>query len=78
MVIANVRGKKSLQVALVEGNDVIQQIPTTALDPSFRYPVLPGTPERCPHRTDGHGAHGDQNLHAILGVPVEEFFAPSK
>jgi len=62
MVIANVLGKKALQVALVEGNDMIQQIPTTALDPSFRYSVLPGTVERGPHRTDGHGPHCDGDL----------------
>ena len=41
MIVADVIGKEPFQVMRVQGNDVIQQIAPTALDPAFGNPVLP-------------------------------------
>ena len=42
MVIANVVSKKSLQMAFVEGDDVVEQIAAAASYPALGDPVLPG------------------------------------
>jgi len=68
MVVADIVGKKPLQVALVDGNDVIQQIAATTLDPSFCGAVLPGTLERSAHRTHGHRTHCHRHLQSVFGV----------
>ena len=72
MVVADIVGEKALQVALVEGNDVIQKIPPTTLNPAFSDSVLPRTLERCPNRTNSHRPHGDRNLNTILGIPIKD------
>lgn len=59
-------------MALMEGDDLVQQIAPTTLDPSFRHAVLPGTSDRGPNGTDGRRAHCNGNLQTILAVPVQE------
>ncbi len=54
MVVANVVGEKSLQVKLIENDDMIQQVAPTTLDPSLRDAVLPRAPERSSNRPDSH------------------------
>ena len=54
MVVPNIVGEKSLQVKLIENDDMIQQVAPTTLDPSLRDAVLPRTPERGSNRPDSH------------------------
>jgi hypothetical protein len=46
VVVADIVGKKSPQVSLVQWNHMIEQIAATAFDPALRDPVLPGTLKR--------------------------------
>jgi hypothetical protein len=39
VVIANIVEEKSPQMAFVQSNNVIQQLPPTAFDPALRHPV---------------------------------------
>lgn len=43
VVVADVIGKKPLQVLLVDRNHMIEQVPATTLDPALCNPVLPWT-----------------------------------
>jgi hypothetical protein len=54
MVVANVVGEKSLQVNLIESDDMLQQIALTTLNPSLRNAVLLRILERCPYSEDIH------------------------
>ena len=62
MVIANVISKQSLEVALVHGNNVIEQIPSAASHPALGNPIVPGTLERGCNRSDLHGLNRRRNL----------------
>ena len=42
MVIRRVCGEKPLEMALVQGDDVVEQIASAAAHPAFRNSVLPG------------------------------------
>ena len=50
MVVADILGKQPLQVVLVEGDDLVQQIAPTTLNPPLRNSVLPRAPERGANR----------------------------
>jgi hypothetical protein len=45
VVIAHILGKKSLQVPLIERDDVIEEIASAASYPTFGNAVLPWAPE---------------------------------
>jgi hypothetical protein len=72
MVVADVIGKQALQVAFIEGNNVIEQVPPATLDPPLSNSVLPGTLERRANRPDGHRAYRDRDLQTIFGIPVKD------
>jgi hypothetical protein len=42
MIIRRVCGKKPLEMALVQGDDVVEQVASAASHPALRYSVLPG------------------------------------
>jgi hypothetical protein len=71
MVVAHVIGEQSLQVEIVQGDDVIQQIAPAALNPSLRDTVLPRTLERGSYRPHGHRPHCYRNLQSVLGIPIK-------
>src|SRR5882672_3839806 len=58
-------------LALSGSDDMIQQVAPATLNPSLRDPILPRTPERCPHRTDIHRPNHNRNFQAVLGIPLE-------
>src|SRR5437899_3199217 len=62
----------SLQVALVESDDVVQQIAPATLNPTLRDAVLPGTPEGRAQRPNGHRPDRCRHLQSILGIPVKD------
>ena len=72
VVVADILRDEPLQMALIEGDDVVQQVTPTALHPSFGDSVLPRASERGPHGSDGHRPHCNGNFQAILGVPIKD------
>ena len=56
----------------IERNDVVQQIASATLNPPFRNAVLPGTLERSANRPDGHRAHRDRDLQAVLLILIKD------
>ena len=72
MVIAKVVSKKSLQMAFVESDDVIEQIAAAASHPALGNPVLPGTLDRSLHVSNLQSANGSGNIQSILLIVVEE------
>ena len=59
-------------MALIDGDDVVQQVAPIAFNPLLRDPVLPRTPERSSNRPDSHRANRDRDLQPILGIPIED------
>ena len=72
MVIANVVSKKSLQMALVESDDVVEQISTAASHPALSDSVLPGTLNGGPYTADRHRADRSGDFQSVLRVVIEE------
>jgi hypothetical protein len=58
-------------VALMDGDDMVQQVAPPGFNPSLRDPVLPGIPEGSSNRPNSHRTHGDPDLQPILGVPIK-------
>ena len=71
MVVANIFRKQSAQVPFVDGNDVVQQVTTATLNPSFRDTVLPRAFERGPDWPDLQGSNRRWNFDSIFAIPVE-------
>ena len=71
MIVAHIIAEESLQVEIVQGDDVVQKVPPATLNPSLRDSVLPRTLERGPNRAYGHRPYCDWNFEAILGVPIK-------
>jgi hypothetical protein len=55
IVILDVILHQSVKVLLVQDNNMIEQIPATIADPSFRYSVLPGAANVDLSRFDSQG-----------------------
>jgi cytoskeletal protein RodZ len=45
MVVTNILGEQSLQMAFIQRNNLVQQFSSTASDPTLREAILPGTSE---------------------------------
>jgi hypothetical protein len=56
MIIRGVRGKKPLQMARVQSDDVVEQIAAAAPHPTLGHSILPRTPNRGLHARDLQGA----------------------
>jgi hypothetical protein len=52
MMVGNVRGKQPLQVPLVEGNHMVEQLAAAASHPTLGDTILPGACERGLHASD--------------------------
>src|ERR1022692_1892149 len=72
VVIANVVSKKSFQMALVESDDVIEQIAAAASYPALSDSVLPGTSNGGSQTGDPHRADSSGNFQSVLRVVIEE------
>jgi len=72
VIVADVISEQPFQMMFIQRNDVIQQIATTALDPSLRHTVLPRTLERSSHRSDGHRPNRTRHLQTVLRVSVKD------
>src|ERR1035441_2474838 len=57
VIIGNVLGEESLQMALIQGDHVVEQVAAAASDPTLGDPILPGTPNRGTDRCHPQRAH---------------------
>src|SRR5437016_4111335 len=62
-------------MALVEDDDVVEQLPAHAADPPFGDAVLPRTSPSRPHRIDAERPHGRDNESGEDGVAIENQMA---
>jgi hypothetical protein len=72
MMVTNILREQSLQMAFIQRNNVVQQVLSTASDPTLRYTVLPGTPERGLHRAHLQGSNYRWKLPTILRISIED------
>src|SRR6266404_5481815 len=73
MVIANVLRQQTLQVTLVERNDVIQKISPTTSNPAFSHSILPRASERSSDRSQPNGFHGFADHFSELGIAIHDY-----
>ena len=71
LIVTNVLSQEPLQMLLVDGNHVVEQIAAAALDPALRDTVLPRTCERSSQWTYPQGSNGCGNIDPILRVPIK-------
>jgi hypothetical protein len=63
MMVTNILGEQSLQMAFIQRNNLVQQMSPTASHPTLRDAILPGTPE-------GSSVAGELLFHPrFLGIP---------
>ena len=72
MVIANVIAKESLQMVLVQSDNVVEHIAAAASDPALSNAVLPRAVDRGLHALRVHGTNGSRNFQPILLVVIKE------
>src|ERR1700694_1570665 len=58
VIIADIFVHHAFQMALIENNHVVEQIPAAGAYPAFRNTVLPWTSEACPHWSDTEALQG--------------------
>src|ERR1017187_1447020 len=71
VIVGNVLGDESLQMALIQRDYVVEQVAAAASDPTLGDPILPGTPNRGTDRCHVQRAHRRWHFQAILRVMVE-------
>ncbi len=54
VVVLDVFAEKALKVLLIQNDHVVEKLPASAADPSFRNPVLPGASKGRPPRLDSN------------------------
>ena len=69
--IRNVLGEESLQMALIQGDHVVEQVAAAASDPTLGDPILPGTPNRGTDRCHVQRADRRGHFQSVLRIVVE-------
>lgn len=72
MVITDVLGEQSLQMSLVQRNDLVEQLAPAASDPVLRNTVLPRALDGGLHARDLHGSNRSRDFQSILRVVVKD------
>jgi hypothetical protein len=72
VIIADVLGKQSLQVVLVQSNDMVEEVPPTASDPALCNAILPRALEGGLDARHVHGTNGRGNFQPELLVMIEK------
>ena len=62
MVVSDVLLHESFQMALVEHDDMVEEIAAASANPAFGHAVLPGTANGSANRDDAQTLYGLQNL----------------
>src|SRR5450756_1061000 len=71
VIIGNVLGDESLQMALIQRDYVVEQVAAAASDPTLGDPILPGTPNRGTDRCHLQRADRRWHFQAVLRIVVE-------
>src|ERR1039457_5681037 len=71
VIVGNVLGEESLQMTLIQGDHVVEQVAATASDPTLGDTILPGTPNRGTDRCHVQRADRRWHFQAILRVMIE-------
>jgi hypothetical protein len=71
VIIGNVLGEESLQMALIQRDYVVEQVAAAASDPTLGDAILLGTPNRGTDRCHVQRAHRRWHFQAVLRVMVE-------
>ena len=72
MIVADVVGKDSPQMALVECDDVVEQVAAAASHPALGNSVLPRALDRGLHASDAHRANGGRNFPPVFLIVIKE------
>jgi len=72
MVVTNILGEQSLQMAFIHRDNVVQQVLSATFDPTLRYTVLPGTLEGGADRGYIQGSEGPGNFQPVFRIPIED------
>jgi len=72
VVIVEVISKKSLQMSLVQRDDVIEQIASAASHPALSNSILPGTLDGGSYASDLHGPNGSRDFQPIFLIVIQE------
>src|ERR1022692_4055693 len=71
VIVGNVLGDESLQMALMQRDYVVEQVATAASDPTLGDAILPGTPNRGMDRCHVQRADRRWHFQAVLRIVVE-------
>src|ERR1035441_7229148 len=71
VIIGNVLGEESLQMALIQRDHVVEQVAATASDPTLGDTILPGTPNRGTYRCHVQRADRRWHFQSVLRIVVE-------
>src|SRR5713101_761295 len=72
VVVANILGEQTFQVAFVNCDDVIQEITTATPYPTLCNSILPRTFERSADRTHAQGSNRCRDFQSILGITIKD------
>ena len=72
VVIHEVIAQQALQVALVEHDDVVEQVPTDRADQAFDVRILPGRPRGDENFLDAQTFQFHPDFVAVTAVPVAD------
>ena len=72
MIIGEVFKKESLQMALVQSNDVVEQLPSAAAHPALSNTVLPRAADGSLRVGDLHGSNRGWNVQAVLCIAIKD------
>jgi hypothetical protein len=72
VVVREVIGDESLQMSLVQRNDMVKQFASAASDPTLRDAILPRALDGGLHARDLHGSNRSRDFESILRVVVKD------
>jgi hypothetical protein len=72
MIVRDILGQKPPEMALVQGDDVIEQVAPTTANPAFRNSVLPGALDGGLEANNAHGPNRRGNYQPVLGIVIED------
>lgn len=72
MIVRDVLGQKPPEVALVQSDDVVEQLTSATANPAFRNSVLPGALDGGLDSSNFHGTNRNRNFQSVFCVAIEE------
>src|SRR6266478_717806 len=72
VVIADIVGEDSFEVAFVQGDDMVKQVTPAGTHPALGNAVLPGTLPGGLNANDFHGLNGRGYVEPVLGIVIED------